>query len=226
MPKADLVSRFLAALIDAIIAGFLCLVPLVGFLAAGVYTLVKDGIMYELTKNPEYKDRSLGKKLLRLKVLRLDGGPVDIAVSAKRNLTLGIGGLIGIVPLLGWVIGPFVSLVLGVVELLLVLGDPLGRRLGDKWAGTQVVAETAAPAKVYRPVTPPQEKQPPKEQPPKGQPPETSGPVEEPPAPEEETKEAAPAEPEPGEAAAPAPPAPGGDVAAEPPVEEAEPKKE
>ncbi|BCV25981.1 RDD family protein [Gelria sp. Kuro-4] len=156
MPKADLVSRFLAALIDGIVAGVLSLVPLVGFLAGGVYTLTKDGIMYELTKNPEYKGRSIGKKLLRLTVVRVDGGPVDLRVSAKRNLTLALGGLIGIVPLLGWVIGPFVSLVLGVVELLLVLGDPLGRRLGDKWAGTQVVAETATlPARAEPSQVPP-----------------------------------------------------------------------
>jgi len=156
MPKADLVSRFLAALIDGIVAGVLSLVPLVGFLAGGVYTLTKDGIMYELTKNLEYKGRSIGKKLLRLTVVRLDGGPVDLRVSAKRNLTLALGGLIGIVPLLGWVIGPFVSLVLGVVELLLVLGDPLGRRLGDKWAGTQVVAETATlPAQAQPSQVPP-----------------------------------------------------------------------
>lgn len=157
MPKADLVSRFLAALIDSLVAGVLSLVPFVGFLAGGVYTLTKDGIMYELTKNPEYKDRSLGKKLLRLKVVRLDGGPVDVAVSAKRNLPLAIGGIIGIVPLLGWLIGPVLGLIMTFLELLLVLVDPGGRRLGDRWAGTQVVPEvTAMPGERNTPQEPPQ----------------------------------------------------------------------
>ncbi|MDK2926205.1 MAG: hypothetical protein PWQ41_1979 [Bacillota bacterium] len=157
MPKADLVSRFLAALIDSLVAGVLSLVPFVGFLAGGVYTLTKDGIMYELTKNPEYKDRSLGKKLLRLKVVRLDGGPVDMAVSAKRNLPLAIGGIIGIVPVLGWIFGPILGLIMALLELLLVLTDPAGRRLGDRWAGTQVVPETAGvPERVYPSVRPPE----------------------------------------------------------------------
>lgn len=150
MPKADLISRFLAALIDGLVAGVLSLVPFVGFLAGGVYTLTKDRIMYELTKNPDYRNRSLGKKLLRLKVVRLDGGPVDMAVSAKRNLPLAVGEIIGIVPVLGWIFGPVLGLVMTVLELLFVLLDPLGRRLGDRWAGTQVVPETAVvPEQVY-----------------------------------------------------------------------------
>ncbi|NLY50385.1 MAG: RDD family protein [Firmicutes bacterium] len=144
VPKADLVSRFLAALIDGLIAGVLMLVPLVGFIAGGVYTLTKDGIVYELTRNPEYKSRTIGKKLLRLTVERNDGGEIDLATSAKRNLPLAIGSLIGIVPILGWVIGPLVAPILTVIEIVLVVVDASGRRLGDRWAGTQVVPERLA----------------------------------------------------------------------------------
>lgn len=63
MEKADLITRFLAALIDGMVVGILTLVPLVGLLAAAVYMLTKDGIVYELTKNQEFEGRSIGKRI-------------------------------------------------------------------------------------------------------------------------------------------------------------------
>jgi len=64
---------------------------------------------------------------------------VDLAGSARRNITLAIGTLLGAVPLVGWVAGTGVGTILGLVESALVLLDPRGRRLGDRIANTQVV---------------------------------------------------------------------------------------
>lgn len=60
-------------------------------------------------------------------------------------LTSFAGGVISIlawIPFIGWLmilpVG-LLALVIGVVELVRVLTDPQGRRLGDKIASTQVI---------------------------------------------------------------------------------------
>jgi len=146
MEKADLITRFLAALIDGMVVGILTLVPLVGLLAAAVYMLTKDGIVYELTKNQEFEGRSIGKRILGLKVVRLDNMEMDISTSARRNLTLGLGSLIALVPIIGWILGVIIGAIMNIVEMLFVLMDSEGRRLGDKWAGTQVVVASVQTA--------------------------------------------------------------------------------
>ncbi|HHV07249.1 MAG TPA: RDD family protein [Firmicutes bacterium] len=146
MEKADLITRFLAALIDGMVVGILTLVPLVGLLAAAVYMLTKDGIVYELTKNQEFRGRSIGKRILGLKVVRLDNMEMDISTSARRNLTLGLGSLIALVPIIGWILGVIIGAIMNIVEMLFVLMDSEGRRLGDKWAGTQVVVASVQTA--------------------------------------------------------------------------------
>lgn len=102
--------------------------------------LTKDGLLFELTKDVQWKNRSIGKKIMGLQVVCLGGGDVDMAVSVRRNLIFAIGPVLSIVPLLGWAVGGAVGGVLGLIECLLVLTDPAGRRLGDKMANTQVVA--------------------------------------------------------------------------------------
>jgi len=72
-------------------------------------------------------------------------GQVDLAGSAKRNLTLSVGTLLASIPLLGWVVGAVLDLVLTVIEVILV-ADPAGRRLGDRWVGTRVVEAASASA--------------------------------------------------------------------------------
>lgn len=146
--KPDVAKRFIAALIDAIpaiIVGFvLGLIPFIGGilagLAAGGWWLVRDGLELDFADK-----RSLGKKLMKLRPIRLDGQPMDMATSVKRNLPLAIycvGYFLWIVPVLGHIasmpifaIGAVVSL----IEAVLVVTDPEGRRFGDKWAGTKVI---------------------------------------------------------------------------------------
>ena len=146
--KADLGKRIVAAIIDAIpailVSFILGLIPFIGgiiggLLAAG-WWLVRDGLDLEFADK-----RSVGKKIMKLRPIRLDGQPMTLDVSIKRNLPLAfycVGYLLWIVPVLGhlvsipiFVIGGFV----GLIEAVLAITDSEGRRWGDKMAGTKVI---------------------------------------------------------------------------------------
>ncbi len=132
--KADLLKRFIAAVIDAVLAGIVSFVPVIGGLVGAAYMLLRDGLEIDFMDG-----RSLGKKIMKLRPVRLDGGPMDIATSVKRNIPFAIGPVIMIVPVIGWIIGPMVAIVVDLVESVLVLTDPQGRRIGDKMAETMVI---------------------------------------------------------------------------------------
>lgn len=138
--KADLTKRAVAGIIDAVAAVLVGLIPIVGGLVATAYWLVRDGLDIEFMPN-----RSLGKKIVGLKPVTLDGRPVDIETSIKRNWPWAISGvaqLLFFIPFLGWLLAiPVVLLALGVGlwEIFLVVTTPDGRRMGDKFAGTTVV---------------------------------------------------------------------------------------
>ena len=132
--KADLVKRFVAAVIDGIVAGVIGLVPFVGGLLGAAYMVVRDGLELEFMDG-----RSLGKKVMKLRPVRLDGQPMDVETSIRRNVPFAIGPVIMVVPVIGWIVGAAVGLVIGVVESILVLTDAEGRRFGDRIAGTMVI---------------------------------------------------------------------------------------
>ncbi len=142
--KVKLLPRFGAALIDGVIAWFPLMIPVIGGLVGSAYILLKDGIMYQITGKEDWKNKSIGKKLLKLEVIRLDGKNVDLVTSLKRNIPLTIGSLIAVIPVLGWFVGPVVAFVLAVIELIMYLADKDGRRLGDRWGNTQVIGEPEA----------------------------------------------------------------------------------
>jgi uncharacterized RDD family membrane protein YckC len=54
--------------------------------------------------------------------------------------------LIALVPFIGWILGAVIGGIVNLVEMLAVLLDPQGRRIGDRWAGTQVVVALAQSA--------------------------------------------------------------------------------
>jgi len=137
--KANLVNRFIAYLIDAIIYSILLCIPLLGGIAGLVYFLTRDVIAYEMTKDSNFKNASIGKKLMGIKVVNFDGQDVDWGISIKRNLPLAIGAVFAIVPILGWIVGGFVQCMFSLLEVLLVLMNNKGERIGDRWANTQVV---------------------------------------------------------------------------------------
>ena len=122
--KADLTKRFVAYLIDAIIAAVLSTVvgyvsTTLGYVVGAAYILLRDGVNVEFMPN-----RSIGKKVMGLAPVTLDGAPMDPVASLKRN----------------W---PFIIPFLGLVEAILVLTDNEGRRIGDKVANTKVIEQAA-----------------------------------------------------------------------------------
>ncbi len=132
--KADLGKRIIAAIIDGLISGVLGLIPVAGGLVGAAYMLVRDGLDIEFMNM-----QSLGKKVMKLRAIRVDGQPMDLASSVKRNIPFAIGPIIMIVPILGWIIGPLVALIIGIIEIVLVLTDDEGRRMGDRFAETKVI---------------------------------------------------------------------------------------
>ena len=135
-PKPDTPRRVLAYLIDGIGAAIVGgLVPFVGGLVAAAYMIVRDGL------DVEFMDRrSIGKRLMKLRPVRLDGSPMDLEASVRRNWMFGISGIAQATFQFG--LGEFVALAAGLIglyEIYRVLTDPNGRRWGDELAGTQVV---------------------------------------------------------------------------------------
>jgi len=138
--KPDLAKRFIAFLIDGVIAVGLGFIPMIGSIAGAAYFLVRDGLDFDFAKQA-----SVGKQVMKLRPVRLDGLPMDLETSIRRNWMFGLGilsGALDIIPILGLafvlVIG-FASFCLGVYELYNVLTDPQGRRWGDRYAGTRVI---------------------------------------------------------------------------------------
>ena len=138
--KADLSKRFIAALIDIIPAFVVGLIPVIGGVLGAAYILVRDGLELDFADR-----RSIGKKVMKLRPVRLDGQPMNLETSIKRNLPFCVG-VIGMIfspiPLLGLLIAIVVgilALIIALIELLLVVSDAEGRRMGDKFAGTKVI---------------------------------------------------------------------------------------
>ena len=139
LKKADLGKRFIAGIIDAVIAVVIGFIPILGGIIATVYWLVRDGLEIDFMDH-----RSIGKKLVNLRPVTLDGLPLDVMASVKRNWMFALGGIAQLLAstIIGLILAiPLALLVIliGIIEVILVLTDPDGRRLGDKIANTQVI---------------------------------------------------------------------------------------
>jgi uncharacterized RDD family membrane protein YckC len=132
--KADIGKRIVAAIIDGVLVGVVSWIPILGGLIGAAYFLLRDGFEFDFMDH-----RSLGKKLMKLRPVLLDGGKVDLVVSIKRNWILAIPSVLMIIPVFGWIAAPFIGLAIGIIEFVLVITDPEGRRMGDKIAGTKVI---------------------------------------------------------------------------------------
>ena len=137
LKKADLGKRAFAIIIDGVLAGIVAVIPVVGGLVAAAYMLLRDGLDVDFMKQ-----RSLGKKLMGLRPVTLDGSPMDITASIKRNWIFAIGAIVSVVPILGLILAPLIGRIVGIVEIVLVITKDDGRRWGDQLAGTQVVEST------------------------------------------------------------------------------------
>jgi uncharacterized RDD family membrane protein YckC len=137
--KADIGKRLIAAIIDAVIAVAIGFIPFIGGLIATAYWLVRDGLDIDFMDH-----RSVGKKLVKLRPVTLDGSPVDLMTSVKRNWMFALGGVaqllaFTIIGLLLAIPLAFLVFLIAIVEVVLVLTDAEGRRLGDKIANTIVI---------------------------------------------------------------------------------------
>lgn len=131
--KADLLHRYLAKFIDFLVIGALATVVKapVGSLAALTYSLIADGF---------FDGRSLGKKMIGLKVVNLrTQAPCDFKDSILRNIPIAVVVLFALIPVLGWILLPTVGLVMVLFESYLIYSDDGGIRIGDILADTQVV---------------------------------------------------------------------------------------
>ncbi len=131
MQRADLTTRAVAGFVDLLlIIGLARLPDVIGFLSAAGYILIRDGL---------FDRRSIGKKLIGLRVVSLEesGPAATYRDSIIRNVPLVLAYILFLIPYAGWVFGP---LALG-VECLTALGDKEGMRIGDMLARTQVVLD-------------------------------------------------------------------------------------
>ena len=135
MQRADLTTRAVAGLVDLLlIIGLARLPDVIGFLSAAGYILIRDGL---------FDRRSIGKKLIGLRVVSLeDSGPASTyRDSIIRNVPFVLAYFLFLIPYAGWIIGP---LAVG-AECLVAIGDKSGMRIGDMLAKTQVVLEAPVP---------------------------------------------------------------------------------
>ncbi len=126
--KASLLLRIIAKSLDFIVIAIAVnTIPQIGYIVGLIYLLISDGL---------FDGRSLGKKVIRLKVVSVSTeGAGTFRDSILRNTTLAIAILLLKIPLIGWIL----SLLIFALELLLMLGNKEGKRLGDDIANTKVV---------------------------------------------------------------------------------------
>ena len=125
--RAGLLLRTAAKIIDFIlIAAVVELIPKAGFFAGLAYLLLGDGL---------FEGQSLGKKLIRIRVVSTaTGSGCTFRESILRNSTLAVGLALSRIPLLGWIL---LVIVCG-IEFILMLGSKESKRLGDEIAKTGV----------------------------------------------------------------------------------------
>ncbi len=131
--KAKILNRIIARAIDFIIIGVLLeTIPRVGFFAGLVYLLIADGL---------FDGRSIGKRLIKLKVVLYETGKIcTFKESIIRNFIFAGGYLLMMLPLIGFVF-PFLIVFL---ESLVMVGSEHGMRLGDELSKTRVIEESQA----------------------------------------------------------------------------------
>lgn len=129
-PKAHVLNRFVARLIDLLIVAVADRVASpVGFLAGLSYILLADGFA---------GGRSVGKRLIGLQtVIPRTREVAGFKESIVRNLSFAVAFVAFGIPYIGWL----VSLAIVACEGLLIIGNVRGCRLGDEMAHTQVLDE-------------------------------------------------------------------------------------
>jgi uncharacterized RDD family membrane protein YckC len=134
--KAGILIRVIARIIDLIVVGALFeIVPKAGFFAAIAYLLIADGL---------FDGRSIGKKLVGLRVVLIGSGDIcGYRESILRNFIFAIAFLLFVIlreiPILGIVLSIAIPVLILSVEGLILLGSENGMRFGDEIAKTRVI---------------------------------------------------------------------------------------
>lgn len=120
--------RTVAKILDfIIIAAAAEIVPRAGFFAGLTYLLVGDGL---------FEGRSLGKKLVGLRVVSADSHqPCTFRDSILRNSLFAVGYLISKVFWIGWIL----IIIIAALEFLVLMGSKDKMRIGDEIAKTIVI---------------------------------------------------------------------------------------
>lgn len=143
MRLANLQSRLFAKFTDLLVVILLGLVLQggVGALVGFFYSLVADGLPFR-----PFQGQSIGKKLLRIRVVSQGEGVAGLKASVIRNIPVGLVTLLMVVPFWGWILSFLVGIPLGLIELSLIARAKERQRLGDVMAETLVVrAENRLP---------------------------------------------------------------------------------
>jgi len=142
MTRAASLNRLIAKIVDFIIVmALLEIVPGVGYFAGLAYLLLSDGL---------FRGRSVGKKLMGLRVGVSDDLSDRVSESGYRESVYRnfpfaaaylLAGIVWNIPVLGVIISFILVAAVLVFESLVMLGSENGRRLGDEIAKTQVVID-------------------------------------------------------------------------------------
>ena len=162
---ADLGERFLARLIDyvllavvnAFVVGFLIVGAIVGgnagalggygasesYVAGLVSSLLGAAIAlgyFALMESS--RGQTVGKMVLKLETRGPDGGRPTMEQALRRNAFTALG-VLGIIPLIGWILSPIASLV-AVIMIAVGINNDTVRRQGwhDRFAGGTTVYKT------------------------------------------------------------------------------------
>ena len=155
----ELLDRFLARLIDLVLVGVTAgvlnaiIAVVFGFsggfagygggFAFGAVSAVVSTVIYlgYFTYMESSQGKTLGKMIMKLRVVGPDGGNPSLETAAKRNIWLGLP-ILGIVPILGGLVA-FVGEVAAIVMCAVgISNDPQRRHWFDQFAGgTQVLKE-------------------------------------------------------------------------------------
>ncbi len=129
---ADLVYRVLARAIDSVVFTMFCgVVYPAGIFAGLLYLLIADGLM---------EGRSLGKRIIRLRVVSdIDGSPIGFRRAMIRNSPFVLVSFFAVIPIIGWILLFTVGMLILGAELYFAITDTRGQRIGDILAGTLVV---------------------------------------------------------------------------------------
>lgn len=127
---AHVFFRVIAKSIDLMIFAFLWnILSNPGLLLGILYLLISDGV---------FKGKSIGKKLMRIRVINYETGkPGDFRDSVLRNILLATSLFLLKIPIIGWLL----VLSVYVLEFLIIIGDNESKRLGDYLAKTAVIEE-------------------------------------------------------------------------------------